>query len=222
MNTQTKIRLSPLETELVQNREWILTKHSIIKKVYEIFGEMLIIYKDALQQKTYSIADSYKLSGGKISKGENYMGLPYVILDYPASFTKEDIFAIRTFFWWGNFFSISLHVSGKRFLLTGNFSNIFLFLQQNKFYICVNEDEWQYDFDPSNYIAVSHLSETSFKEILKRNFFKISKNLELNRWDEAQEFLKESFEEIIEFLKINFPDGEKDPSPGFPKAGSDL
>ena len=222
MNTQTKIHLSKLETELVQNSEWILTKHSIINKVYQLFGEMLRIYKEVSQQQTFPIIDSYKHSGGKISKGENYQGLPYVMLDYPASFTKENIFAIRTFFWWGNFFSISLHLSEKKFLAKKNLSKIFLFLKENKFYICVNENEWQHTFEAANYINTSDLSENSFKEILKKDFFKISKKLELNKWDEAPEFLNGTFEEIIEFLKISFPTGEKDPLPGFPKAGSGL
>lgn len=222
MNTETKIHLSKLETELVQNREWILTKHVIINKVYQLFGELLVAYKEILQQQTHPFVDFYKNSGGKISKGENYKGLPYIILDYPASFIKENIFAIRTFFWWGNFFSVSLHVSGKKILSKKNLSKIFLFLTENKFYICVNEDEWQHNFEPANYIKISDLSENSFKEISKKDFFKVSKKIELNKWDEAPEFLKRSFDEIIEFLKISFPDGEINLSPGFPKAGSDL
>ena len=222
MNTQTKIHLSQLETELVQNREWILTKQSIINKVYQLFGETLTNYKEVTLRQTFTIIDSYKHLGGKISRGENYMGLPYVMLDYPASFSKEHIFAIRTFFWWGNFFSISLHLSGKKFPLQKNFSEIFLFLKENNFYICVNENEWQHNFDPSNYVTVSSLSENTFEELSTRNFFKISKRLELNKWNEAQGFLKCSFEEMMEFLKISFPTGEKDLLPGFPKAGSGL
>lgn len=222
MNIGTKIQLSKFETDLIQNKEWILTKRYIIDKVYELFGEMHTIYKEVSLPETYSIFDLYKNLGGKISKGENYKGLPYVIMDYPASFTKEYIFAIRTFFWWGNFFSISLHLSGKIFQVQSDFSKLFLFLKEKGFYICINEDEWQHDFESSNYIAVSTLSENKAKEILKRNFLKISKNLELNKWNKTLEFLKESFEEIIEFLKISFPAGEKDLSPGFPKAGSGL
>ncbi len=222
MNTQTKIHLSQLETELVQNREWILTKQSIINKVYQLFGETLTNYKEVTLRQTFTIIDSYKHLGGKISRGENYMGLPYVMLDYPASFSKEHIFAIRTFFWWGNFFSISLHVSGKKFPLQKNFSEIFLFLKENNFYICVNENEWQHNFDPSNYVTVSSLSENTFEELSTRNFFKISKRLELNKWNEAQGFLKCSFEEMMEFLKISFPTGEKDLLPGFPKVDSGL
>ena len=86
----------------------------------------------------------------------------------------------------------------------------------------MNEDEWQHNFEPSNYIAVSNLSENKFKEISKRNFIKISKNLELNKWNEAPEFLEKSFREIIGFIKISFPAGGKVLSPGFPKAGSGL
>ena len=131
MNTETKIHLSKLEMELVQNREWILTKHAIINKVYQLFGELLATYKEISRQQTQSIIDFYKHLGGKISKGENYQGLPYVILDYPASFRKENIFAIRTFFWWGNFFSISLHLSGKKILAEKDFSKIF-FISKRK------------------------------------------------------------------------------------------
>jgi hypothetical protein len=222
MNTGAKIQLSKLEIDLIQNNEWILTKRSIINKVYQLFGEMHEIYKVICGQETSSILDFYKNTSGKISKGENYNGLPYVIMDYPASFAKANIFAIRTMFWWGNFFSISLHLSGEKFRLQKDPSNLLLFLKGKNFYICVNEDEWQHTFEPSNYISASNLSENKFNEISKRNFIKISKNLELNKWNTAPEFLEESFKEIIDFLKISFPAGGKDLSPGFPKAGSDL
>ena len=222
MNSQTKIHLSKLETELIQNKEWILTKRAIINKVYLLFGEMHKIYKKISEEETYWLVDSLKNYGGKISKGENYEGFPYVILDYPASFSRKSVFAVRTMFWWGNFLSISLHLSGEEFRLKNNFSKMFLFLRKKKFYVCVNDDEWQHNFEPSNYAAVSGLEENKFNEIANRNFIKISKNLELNKWNEVPEFLEETFKEIIDFLKISFPSGEKDLSPGFPKAGFDL
>lgn len=222
MSTETKIHLSKLETELIQNKEWILTKRNIISKVYDLFGEIHKVYKAISQQETFSIIELYKNTGGKISKGENYLGLPYVIMDYPASFTKENIFAVRTIFWWGNFFSISLHISGKKFQLKNDVSKLILFLKKKEFFICINEDEWQHNFEPSNYISISKLNNNEVNELLRRNFIKISKNIELNKWNDVPEFLKEVFKEMIEFLKISFPAGEKDPSPGFPKAGSDL
>lgn len=222
MNPETKIHLSKFETELIQNKEWILTKRTIINKVYQLFGEMHKVYKKISDDETSSIIQFYKNTGGKISKGENYNELPYVILDYPALFVKGNIFAVRTMFWWGNFFSISLHISGEKFRLQNNLSKSFVFLKESSFYICINEDEWQHDFEPSNYIKVSKLNVNEFNKILKRDFIKISKNVELNKWNSAPEFLTESFKEIIEFLRISFPNGEKDLLPGFPKVGFDL
>ena len=48
----------------------------------------------------------------KISKGEAYRGLPWLMLDYPRYFGKEGHLSIRVFFWWGNFIAIYLHSSG--------------------------------------------------------------------------------------------------------------
>lgn len=222
MNNAAKIHFSKLETELIKNKEWILTKHSIINKVYHLFGEMHEIYKQISELEKISLPAFYKNTGGKISKGENYQGLPYVILDYPALFSKENIFAIRTMFWWGNFFSISLHISGKYFQIQEDISNLQTYLHEKNFFVCVNENEWQHHFEPSNYISIAALDEQKLSEILKGNFFKIAKKLELNTWEETPEFLKNTFIELIEFLKINFPAGEKALSPVFPKAGSDL
>ena len=96
MNTPSKIHLSKLEKELVENGEWILTKQSIITKVYQLFGGMLDAYKRIIVEEKGLLPSFFKTANGKISKGENYEGLPYVILDYPELFSKENIYAIRT------------------------------------------------------------------------------------------------------------------------------
>ena len=85
MSIGTKLHLSKLETELIRNKEWILTKHAIINKVYKLFGELNEIYKQISQQEETFLPEFYKNTRSKISKGENYEGLPYVMLDYPAT-----------------------------------------------------------------------------------------------------------------------------------------
>ena len=99
--------------ELVQNSEWILAKHSIIKKVYGMFGDLNELINAEPESFNYLFPEKNKNQNGKISKGENYRHLPYVILDYPAFFDKENIFTVRTIFWWGNFFSVTLHLDRK-------------------------------------------------------------------------------------------------------------
>ena len=222
MSIEAKIHLSKLETELIKNKEWILTKHSVINKVYKLFGELNEIYKKISEQEEPFLPEFYKSTGGKISKGENYEGLPYVMLDYPALFSRENIFAIRTMFWWGNFFSITLHISGEKLKLKGDFFKLLTYLQENNFFVCINEKEWEHSFEIYNYITVKELDQQKLERISNKNFFKISKNLELNKWREAPEFLEKSFKEIIGFIKISFPAGGKVLSPVFPKAGSGL
>ena len=222
MNTPAKIHLSKLEKELVENGEWILTKQSIIAKVYQLFGGVLDAYKQIIIEEKELLPSFFKAANGKISKGENYEGLPYVILDYPGLFSKENIFAIRTMFWWGNFFSISLHISGRNFSKKSNFLTALNYLQEKDFFICVNENEWEHSFEPSNYVSARVIDEESLIEISKKNFFKISKKIELNKWDDAPEFLQKTFKEIMGFIKISFPNGEIIPSPAFPKAATDL
>ncbi|MEO9005077.1 MAG: hypothetical protein ABI288_10085 [Ginsengibacter sp.] len=209
MNKEAKIHLSSLESELVNNTEWIFTKQIIIQKVQHILGDLHLYYKQIIQQEQGLIPKVFQTPGGKITKGENYRGLPYLILDYPAIFSKEDIFAVRTMFWWGNFFSISLHVSGKHLSQFQNIRELLEGLAKKDFFICVNDKEWEHHFQPDNYCRVDDLSEEEIVGLGKNGFFKISKKIELNQWDSVVFFLVQSFREIIEFIKISFPNDER-------------
>ena len=223
MHLITKIQLSPQETELVKNAEWILAKQSIIKKVYAMLGDLNELMKVEAEPFNYLFPGNVKNQNGKISKGENYRHLPYVILDYPAFFDKENIFAIRTMFWWGNFFSITLHLSGIFKEQFGkNDAVVFSFLQKNNFFICVNKDEWHHHFEEDNYIASSSVTLQQFEIIMQKDFFKISKNIALPQWNETNDFIINSFREIVQLLQISCPTGKKDLLPGSPKVGSGL
>ena len=50
MTQKTKIDLSASELELVCNKEWILTKHIIIGKVYLLFGALSLSMQRYVQQ----------------------------------------------------------------------------------------------------------------------------------------------------------------------------
>jgi hypothetical protein len=211
METIAKIQLSPQEMELVQNSEWILAKHSIIKKVYGMFGDLNELINAEPESFNYLFPEKNKNQNGKISKGENYRHLPYVILDYPAFFDKENIFAVRTIFWWGNFFSVTLHLSGiykQKFI--HNSHELLSFLQKNNFFICVGEDEWQHHFEEDNYIPASTIVLNEFETIIKKDFFKVSKKISLSEWENAKEFIINSFRKIMQLLSINYPGGKKD------------
>ena len=106
------VKLSKNELALVTDASVILTKNNIIAKVYRLFGMLSDEWRNyAVERKGILPAEIFAV-GPKIYKGEQYLGLPYVMLDYPRVYTHAHVVAVRGFFWWGNFFSITLHVSG--------------------------------------------------------------------------------------------------------------
>lgn len=211
MTGKAKIHLSSLEMELVNNTEWIFTKQLIIEKVYHLFGQLYDEYKCIITANKDFIPSVLLNPGGRITRGEKYKSLPYVILDYPALFGKKNIFAIRTMFWWGNFFSLSLHLSGESFKKCGNPFQALKILKQKDYFICIHEKEWEHDFHSSNYIKIGDLDDTQLSDIKKKKFIKVATMIELEKWDTVPQFLKQSFEDIIQFIMISFPAGEKVP-----------
>ena len=206
LTNQTKITLSDKELELVCNTEWILTKQAIIKKVIELLGSLLQPMQVLTALNKNLLPTAPFLKDAKISRGESYKSLPYVILDYPRFFYKNDTLAIRTLFWWGNFFSINLQLSGK---FKEQFEPVlvkkFRQLQQQQYWLCVGNDPWQHNFEEDNYVPLQHFTLKSFKAILKeKTFIKIGKKIDLLHWNTVAPFVEQSFTELINLLKSNY------------------
>src|SRR5829696_5338071 len=113
MTEQTKIQLLPAALELISSPEIILTKNAILQKLKSFLAEVQIKQLNILKDYSSHLPQKVLTTSPKISRGENYKGLPWLVLDNPRHFQHNNIFAIRTMFWWGNFFSITLHLSGN-------------------------------------------------------------------------------------------------------------
>lgn len=223
MKDGAKLQLSADEITLINNKEWILTKHQIIKRIYEMFGEINDIMKKEIKYLDHLFPENIRYQGGKISRGENYQLLPYVILDYPSFFWKNNIFAVRTMFWWGNFFSVTLHLSGHhKTKFINNNPSLLSFLKKNDFSICINEEEWQHHFEEGNYIPATVISGDVYQKSVEQPFFKIAKKISLSELDGAYDFIMDNFKKILELLQINYQGGKKDLLPGSPRADSGL
>lgn len=203
MTGNSKLILSSGELQLIANTEWILTKRNIIDKVNVLFGALAGSMSYTLQQQS-NVAAAVIASVPKIAKGENYLQLPYVILDYPRQFEKGNFFAVRTMFWWGNFFSCTLHLSGnyKQMYQQAVISNIAL-MKQDGLYICINEEEWQHHFELDNYVPVSSLSEEEIASILsQQHFIKVAAKFSLHQWKEIDVLLEKTFSAMLQLLKL--------------------
>lgn len=198
-----KIRLSQKEKELVINTEWILTKNRILQKVFNLLENIQLSQNEKVKACTNPLIVDSLSKNAKISKGDNYLGLPYQILDFPRLFNGENIFAIRIMFWWGNFFSITLHLSGRyKQEWINKILSSFSSFEKMKFNYCTNEDQWHHHFEKDNYLPVTINQKTEFeKEIKEKAFIKLAQKIPLEQWDNAETLLIESFNEIINILE---------------------
>lgn len=200
----TKITLSDKELELVCNTGWILTKHAVMQKVYCLFGEAVPLLENFLQENRDALPAEVFSLPPKISKGENYKLLPYAMLDYPRHFGKDDTLAVRVFFWWGNFFSVSLQLSGQcKENTVSKLKEQFEWLGQEGYFICVGESPWEHHFEENNFIAVNKCSRKEFESILRRPFIKIAKKIPLQEWGFAPAFIENAFTGLVSLLKNN-------------------
>lgn len=197
--SRAKIHLSEKELQLVQNSDWLLTKNIIIKKVYELFGELASGYSDFFALLKDELPGELHESSPKISRGENYQGLPYVMLDYPRCFGKEDVFAIRTFFWWGNFFSITLHLKGsyQQFFIP-RIESHWIELDRMGFRLCISEDEWEHSLSPAN---TALLPVQKQEALLRLPFFKMAAAFPLSSWSEMDSKLPRLFQLLCNSMK---------------------
>ncbi|ULQ58395.1 hypothetical protein KJS94_09325 [Flavihumibacter rivuli] len=194
---RTKIRLSEQERRLVTDAGIILTKNAIIGKVVDLFGGMgAEMSARALQQKE-SLPGSYFEAPPRVSKGEQYQGLPWVMLDYPKSFSKEKVMAIRTFFWWGKAFTVSL-------LLAGQYHRDFSLSVMRKLkekdapypiLVATHEDPWEHDVDAPGSIPLKLAFEEGREaKVFAGDYLKLSMTLGIENWDTAPDFIREAWE----------------------------
>ena len=102
-------------------------------KVAALFGVM------AERYRTLALDAPFGDRRPKLTRGENYEGLPYMILDYPAVWEQQHAFAIRTFFWWGHYFALFLHLKGRYRDL---YAPRVLSSLSSDWKLAVSDDEW--------------------------------------------------------------------------------
>lgn len=199
---RAKIQLSEDELQLVQNGAWILTKNDVIEKICNGLGVLAERMQEEIAVNTPQLYDTLNSTAPKISRGEKYQGLPYLILDYPRSFQKEDIQAIRTLFWWGNFCSITLHVkgtAGQR--IASRVISVLTSLQNHGFYVSFNGDEWNHNVTSRDYEALTVFSEERLcNQLDTAPFFKIAGKVEFSQWEIMEEKLFKHFQILLNLL----------------------
>ncbi|MCH8318909.1 MAG: hypothetical protein IIA88_10530 [Bacteroidetes bacterium] len=193
--------LSKKELSIITNTEFLLTKVKVIEKIKAQFARVRDDLRPVINNSGFSFPPKVDTKMGKISRGEYYKQLPFVVLDYPALFTSKSVFAFRTMFWWGNFFSFTLHLQGKA--LQNYRQNIIRHTDSIKgnTFICTNSTPWEYYYKKDNYILMDEMPHAALLEILeKAPFIKLSRKIKLSEFNELNSFCRESLSNFLSVL----------------------
>jgi hypothetical protein len=178
------------ELDLASDPTVLLIKYRMMEKVWDFLEEMQGEIRQQLRPLNGRLPKELNITHGKISKGENYKRLPYMMLDFPAFFTKEDILAFRIMFYWGHFISATFHLQG-RFLK--EFGNLLIdnFKNAKNIYFCVNSSPWEYHYKSNNYVLLNELSSHEVDDHLQNtNFIKLSIKFPVEEMPHKTEVIK--------------------------------
>ena len=197
---EAKIQLSAEELQLVQDTTWVLTKNRIIQKAYVLLGNLSQRLQEVLASR--GLPEALAAFSPKISRGENYKGLPYLVLDYPRIFARQDVFAIRTMMWWGNYFTVTLQLKGPSLEQYGpRVAERAQRLASQGFQLYRGEGEWIHEMDEDHYIPLRGLSATEVLNIARdQTFLKCTAKIGLSQWNESEKKLGDFYEVLADCL----------------------
>lgn len=182
VDSETKITFSKHELVCLHDTDFLLTKRVINEKV------QTLLLKLASELANEPQAMPLPPIRTKVSKGDNYRGLPYWVLDYPALFEKDDVLAYRTICRWGHEFSFTLHLAGAHLQshkaqLVAGYKKL---AAMQDLYVCVNTQQWEHHFEADNYLPFNEVVDDAIvweRFIDGKDFVKLSVKLPLEAWD---------------------------------------
>lgn len=191
------VRLSPEEQELVLNANVILTKNVVIEKVKALLAGVSVQAQQRLETNGPFLFGG-PLPPPRISRGENYNGLPWVAMDYPRVFQQQGVSAIRHIFLWGHHFSFTWHCSGiYKDAVQHTLQQNHAYFSAKKWLLYTGKEEWAHELG-REHLETGSLTQTAFTEALQQqHFFKLCKYLPLSRWNETSAFYTNCLEEMI-------------------------
>lgn len=192
------------ELHYLSDTDFLLTKAVVSEKVGSLLHQTHEQLKAYLATQNLRLPPGVKARSGKISRGENYQRLPYMVLDYPRKFTQDDVFALRTLFWWGNFFSVTFQLGGAswhryRSALTRNVAT----LSSLNVSLCIADDPWQHHREPYYYRPLQGVDTDTVLQLLEQqNFLKIAVFISLEDWKLLPQQARQFFQKMIRLTEL--------------------
>lgn len=181
------------ELDLALDTQVFYVKDQVLRKIHGLLEQTA---RD-LSALNATLPSGVQAGTPKISRGENYRLMPYLVLDFPRYAQGDNLYLFRTMFWWGHYFNSSLIISGKPLNQTRTRA-----VQQcrslswrDDLLFCVAPTPWHHDAGPDNLRSFASLGAEALDERLqKQEFVKLSRILPLDRSGHLPQFSVESFQ----------------------------
>lgn len=167
------IRLDPVEAALLQNTGLFEIKRRTTQKLYMAFESLRLRLKDTAEELHLVLPEEVAAISAKISRGEQYQGCPWVMLDHHRYFQGEDMFAFRIMAWFGHYFSAHYILGGRYVslmqgrLIPEKFGEVVFF--------CLHPDPWEHAPDEPGYRPLHLLTQEDMQaHITATCFLKLS------------------------------------------------
>jgi hypothetical protein len=198
MSQDTKNDLSVPQLDALRETRFFDLKREVTHFISQQFAALQACLRE--EWLRFPQAHPAELPRAKISKGEQYLGYPYVNLDYPRQFSRERVFAFRSLLWWGHHFSFTLHLQGTVLdAVSGREERLQQELAGKGYWWCVNRQPWDYHYGKDNYRPLDALpAESLSRQLTERGFVKLSRKLELENYRDVVPFGTGTFREILE------------------------
>lgn len=186
---------SEQELALVFNANFIYQKNKLLQNVSILLGELAETLQDKMLPLRLKFNSELLDKSGKISRGEQYKGLPYLVLDAPFLMKDKEFIICRTMFWWGHYITLNILIKGNYF--KANTLDLKDNLKMNQAILFLKgKDLWDNDLNSSSY---KEINESNTSEIISQfddfGFLRLSKKLRFEELGSLEE-------KAIEFYKM--------------------
>lgn len=152
-----KLHITPQELQTLQQTDIFYVKRQFFDKLSQAFAGWQTEARQQPGWQQVQLPVAIDRGSGKISRGENYEGLPWMMADMPRHFGQEDVLAFRMFFWWGHYFSATWHLKGAP--LNTWWPRLREWLRDDEtVWVSWEGDEWNHTIQPPTYVVAKTAS----------------------------------------------------------------
>lgn len=158
---KSTINLTKKELLFAGSAEYPLTKQIIIKKLIKTLQD--ITPGVAEKHHNLLLINKNEPIAGKLSRGDNYRGMPYLVMDTPQIKGQDFPVLFRMMFWWGHYFVLHFYIK-KEHTTNLNINGL-----KGSYINKSDKKLWENDLDHKSWIKLKDLSTKKLGAIADQN-----------------------------------------------------